>query len=396
MKEYPSPGADRRELTILMPCLNEEKTIGTCVAKALGFLRRRGIDGEVLVSDNGSSDGSREAAEAAGARVVQVRQRGYGSALIGGIAAAKGRYVIMGDADDSYDFSRLEGFVEALQAGADLVMGNRFRGGIAPGAMPPLHRYLGNPVLSLIGRVFFRVKIGDFHCGLRGFSRDRVLALGLASPGMEFATELVAKAALANYDVREVPTTLQPDGRGRAPHLRTWRDGWRHLIFMLLFTPRWLFLFPGLLLTAAGLFGMAWLAQGPQAFGHLGLGIHSMLYSSAAVVLGTQMLQFALLAKWIAALAGIMPEPAWITQARKVARVELGLLIGLVVFGAGFGWSFGLFDEWRRAGYSALDPSSMMRSVIPAVTMMILGVQAMAGSLLAGAVQLAWKALRSR
>ncbi|HEX2543246.1 MAG TPA: glycosyltransferase family 2 protein [Ramlibacter sp.] len=396
MKQYPSPGSDRKELTILMPCLNEERTIGTCIAKAIGFLERCGIDGEVLVADNGSTDGSRELAEAAGARVVQVQQRGYGSALIGGIAAAKGRFVIMGDADDSYDFSRLEGFVESLRAGADLVMGNRFRGGIAPGAMPPLHRYVGNPVLSLIGRVFFRIKVGDFHCGLRGFSRERVLALGLASPGMEFATELVAKAAMAGYDVREVPTSLQPDGRGRAPHLRTWRDGWRHLIFMLLFTPRWLFLYPGILATALGAVGIAWLARGPLVFDHVGLDVHSMLYFSAALVLGTQMIQFALIAKWIAALAGIVNEPGWITQTKKVARVELGLMIGLAVFASGFGWSFALFDEWRRAGYSALDPQSMMRAVIPAVTLMILGVQAMAGSLLAGAVQLAWKALKNR
>jgi glycosyltransferase involved in cell wall biosynthesis len=396
MKHYPSPGADRKELTILMPCLNEEKTLETCVGKALAFLERCGIDGEVLVSDNGSTDRSRELAEAAGARVVRVSQPGYGAALIGGIAAAKGRFVIMGDADDSYDFSRLDSFVESLRAGADLVMGNRFQGGIAPGAMPPLHRYLGNPALSLIGRVFFRVRVGDFHCGLRGFSRERVLALGLASPGMEFATELVAKAAMAGYDVREVPTTLQPDGRGRPPHLRTWRDGWRHLIFMLLITPRWLFLFPGVFLTAVGAIGMAWLARGPLFFEHVGLGVHSMLYASAAVVLGMQLLHFAVLAKWIATLAGIVSEPGWMAHARKVARVEIGLLLGLGVAVSGVLWSVSLFNDWRSAGYSDLDPQEMMRSVIPAVTMMILGVQAMAGSLLAGALQIVWKTLKSR
>jgi glycosyltransferase involved in cell wall biosynthesis len=384
------------ELTILLPCLNEEKTVEACVAKARSFLQRRGIDGEVLVSDNGSTDRSREIAQEAGARVTQVPQRGYGAALIAGISQARGRYVIMGDADDSYDFSRLDGFVDSLRAGADLVMGNRFRGGIEGGAMPPLHRYLGNPVLSLLGRMFFRVKVGDFHCGLRGFVRDRTLALGLASPGMEFATELVAKAALAGYDVREVPTTLARDGRGRPPHLRTWRDGWRHLIFMLLFTPRWLFLYPGIVATVLGALGIAWLGRGPLVFKHVGLDVHSMLYFSAALVLGTQLIQFALIAKWIAALAGIVSEPAWIAQTRKVARVELGLVIGLFVFLAGLGWSIALFEEWRRAGYSALDPQNVMRGVIPAVTLMILGVQAMAGSLLAGAVQLAWKALKNR
>ncbi|MGE4240226.1 glycosyltransferase family 2 protein [Ramlibacter sp.] len=384
------------ELTILMPCLNEARTLPACIAKAKAFLARSGIDGEILIGDNGSTDGSREVAEGLGARVVRVEQRGYGAALLGGIAAARGRFVIMGDGDDSYDFSRLDGFVDALRSGADLVMGNRFRGGILPGAMPPLHRYLGNPVLSLVGRVFFRVDVGDFHCGLRGFRRDRMLKLGLASPGMEFATEMVAKAALARYDIREVPTTLSPDGRNRPPHLRTWRDGWRHLIFMLLFTPRWLFLFPGLLLTAVGAVGLAWLARGPIVFEYVGLDVHSMLYFSAALILGTQMVQFAVLAKWMAALAGIVDEPTWIVAAKRFARVEWGLALGFFVFVAGLAWSAELFATWRGAGYSSLDPQSMMRSVIPAVTMMILGVQAMAGSLLAGAVQLAWKALKSR
>src|SRR5579872_4554372 len=228
-----------------MPCLNEAETVATCVRKAIGFLAESGISGEVLVADNGSTDGSQALATEAGARVVPVTDKGYGNALMGGIMAAQGKYIIMGDADDSYDFTNLMPFVEELRKGADLVMGNRFAGGIAPGAMPPLHKYLGNPVLSFIGRLFFRSKIGDFHCGLRGFNRDSVMALNLQATGMEFASELVVKATLARQKIAEVPTTLAKDGRSRAPHLRTWRDGWRHLRFLLLFSPRWLFFIPG-------------------------------------------------------------------------------------------------------------------------------------------------------
>src|SRR5579859_209069 len=236
------------ELTVVMPCLNEAETVATCVRKAVTFIADSGISGEVVVADNGSTDGSRELAEDAGARVVPIPEKGYGNALMGGILAARGEYVIMGDADDSYDFTKLMPFVNELRGGADLVMGNRFKGGIEPGAMPPLHRYLGNPVLSFVGRLFFGSKIGDFHCGLRGFSRDSVMALNLQATGMEFASEMVVKATLAKQHIAEVPTTLAKDGRSRPPHLNTWRDGWRHLRFLLLFAPRWLFLFPGLAL----------------------------------------------------------------------------------------------------------------------------------------------------
>ena len=384
------------ELTILIPCLNEAQTLPSCVAKAKAFIERTSIVAEVLVSDNGSTDGSQELARSLGARVVDARERGYGAALITGIQAASGRFVIMGDGDDSYDFSQLEGFVDKLRQGADLVMGNRFKGGIAPGAMPPLHRYLGNPILSWLGRSFFRVNVGDFHCGLRGFSRDAMLRLGLVSPGMEFATEMVAKAALAGYSIREVPTTLSPDGRNRPPHLRTWRDGWRHLLFMLLFTPRWLFLIPGIFLAGGGFFGMAMLAGGPQTLGPMGLDVHSMLYFSAAVIIGAQLVQFALLVKWIAVVAGIVREPAWVTQARHHTSVEFGLIVGALVFFAGLAWSLALVSDWRTTGFSALDPQSTMRSVIPAVTMMALGVQAAASALLAGALQLAWKTSRNK
>ena len=255
------------ELSVVMPCLNEEKTLGICIEKALGCFRASGIVGEVIIADNGSTDRSCEIATELGARVVHVANKGYGSALQGGIAAAAGTYVIMGDADDSYDFSALDDFVASLREGTDLVMGNRFRGGIEPGAMPPLHRYLGNPVLSFIGRLFFPATTGDFHCGLRGFNRERILSLGLSCSGMEFASEMVVKASLAGFSIDEVPTKLHRDGRDRPPHLNSWRDGWRHLRFLLLFSPRWMFLYPGLGLLTIGVLLSTRLALGPLEIG---------------------------------------------------------------------------------------------------------------------------------
>ncbi len=374
------------ELTILMPCLNEAATLPVCIEKARAFLVRAGVAGEVLVSDNGSTDGSRAIAEAHGARVVHTSQRGYGAALMNGIAHARCRYVVMGDADDSYDFSRLDAYLAALRGGAELVMGNRFQGGIAPGAMPFLHRYLGNPVLSFIGRLFFRVPIRDFHCGLRGFSREAVLRLGLVTPGMEFASEMVAKAALAGLRLAEVPTTLQPDGRGRPPHLRTWRDGWRHLRFLLLFCPRWLFLYPGLLLASTGAVGLALLTSGPVQLLGVGLGVHSQLYMGAATVLGAQLVQLAFLTKWLGVLSGIVPVPPWLARSQRYLSVELGLLAGAGAFLLGLVWSLRLVLDWGLAGFGALDPLDAMRYAIPAVTLMILGVQAAAGAMFAAAL----------
>lgn len=255
------------ELTILMPCLNESETLATCIMKAKAYLERSGVDGEVLIADNGSTDGSQEIARSLGARVVDVAQKGYGAALLGGIAAARGKYTIMGDADDSYDFSSLQVFVDKLRQGVDLVMGNRFKGGIAPGAMPPLHRYLGNPVLSWIGRLFFRISIGDFHCGLRGFNTEAIRRCGLKTTGMEFASEMVVKASLYGLSMAEVPTTLAKDGRSRPPHLRTWRDGWRHLCFLLTYAPHWLYMYPALALMGVGLLGVLLLLSGPLSVG---------------------------------------------------------------------------------------------------------------------------------
>lgn len=378
------------ELTILMPCLNEARTVGACVKAARGYLDDMAIAGEVLVADNGSTDGSVKVALDAGARVIQVAQRGYGAALIAGIDAARGRFVVMGDADGSYDFSGLSGYVDRLRAGADLVMGNRFRGGVAPGAMPFLHRYLGNPVLSFIGRLFFRTSIGDFHCGLRGFAKASMQRLGLVSGGMEFASEMVAKAALARLRIEEVPTTLRPDGRDRPPHLRTWRDGWRHLRFLLLFCPRWLFLYPGLALFLVGGSGLALLSHGTLQVAALGLDIHSLLYMAGATILGAQLVQLAVLTKWVGVLAGIVPKPQWLQRIEGVASLEAGLLASAALLLAGLAWSVWLVSAWGATGFGALDPRVAMRGAIPAVTLMILGMQAGAGALFAGALQAAW------
>jgi glycosyltransferase involved in cell wall biosynthesis len=377
------------DLTILMPCLSEAATVATCVAKARTFLERSGIRGEVLVADNGSTDGSQIAAERAGARVVHVGRRGYGAALAGGIAEARGRYIIMGDADDSYDFARLDAFVEKLRAGYPLVMGNRFDGGIEPGAMPRLHRYLGNPVLSFIGRLFFRARIGDFHCGLRGFDREALLALGLRTRGMEFASEMVVKAALAGWRIAEVPTRLHRDGRGRASHLRSWRDGWRHLRFLLIFSPRWLFLYPGCALLAAGIALTTALYFTPMKLLGAGLDIHSMLYASAGVLLGMQLCLFSLFARVSAQTAGLLPRRPALDRLLRLLTLERGLLAGAATALCGLLWSAFAFWQWREAGFGALDPRVVMRDTIPAATLMVAGMEVMLASFLLSVLK--WK-----
>jgi hypothetical protein len=378
-----------KELTILMPCLDEAATVGTCVEKARAFLRRASIEGEVLVADNGSSDDSRARAEQAGARVVEVAERGYGAALAAGIAAARGRFVIMGDADDSYDFGRLEAFVEKLRQGYPLVMGNRFRGGIRPGAMPPLHRYLGNPVLSFIGRLLFRAAVGDFHCGLRGFDRTAVRSLDLRTKGMEFASELVVKAALAGWRIAEVPITLHPDGRSRPPHLRSWRDGWRHLRFLLLFSPRWLFLYPGVALLALGTSLTAVLYFSPLRVGEAGLDIHSMLYASAGALLGMQLCLFGLFARVSAQNAGLLPRQPGLDRVLRALTLERGLIAGFGAALCGFVWSAAAFWQWREAGFGALEPRVVMRDTIPAAALMVGGMEIMLASFLLSL--LTWK-----
>ena len=371
-----------------MPCLNEAATVGTCVAKARGFLARAGIAGEVLVADNGSDDGSAALAESGGARVIVVAERGYGAALNAGIGAARGRYVIMGDADDSYDFSRLDAFVDKLRAGHPLVMGNRFKGGIRRGAMPPLHRYLGNPVLSFIGRLFFNTKVGDFHCGLRGFDRKAVMTLDLRTPGMEFASELIVKAALAGWSVAEVPTTLDPDRRGRPPHLRSWRDGWRHLRFLLLFSPRWLFLYPGLALLLVGVSMTTALYFSPLHVGRFGLDVHSMLYASAGALLGVQLCLFALFARVSAQLAGLLPPQPRMQRLLRWVTLERGLLFGVGIALLGLVWSAEAFWRWRETGFGALDPRVVMRDTIPAAALMVAGMELFLASFLLSVLRL--------
>lgn len=362
------------ELTILMPCLNEAETLAVCIRKARAFLASSGVHGEVVIADNGSTDGSREIAVAEGARLVDIPLKGYGAALMGGIKAARGRYVVMGDADDSYDFSALMPFVEQLRQGSDLVMGNRFRGGIAPGAMPFLHRYLGNPVLSFLGRLFFGVKAGDFHCGLRGFDRARIIALGLSTTGMEFASEMVVKASLAEYRIDEVPTTLSRDGRSRPPHLRTWRDGWRHLRFLLLHSPRWLFLIPGLLLAALGAVVMAIIAlTGSLRVGAISFDIHTLTYAGAGIVLGVQMVLFSVLTKLMGIRNGWLPDAGIGKRLLEVLTLERCLVVAAIIFASGLLMSVHAVQLWAGQGFGELDPGQTMRWVIPSVILMAVG-----------------------
>jgi len=368
------------ELTVLMPCLNEAETVVTCVRKADGFLREHGIDGEIVVADNGSTDGSQRLAEEAGARVVAVSAKGYGNALMGGIVAARGRYIIMGDADDSYDFTALMPFVSALRDGADLVMGNRFKGGIAPGAMRALHRYLGNPGLSFIGRLFFRVKIGDFHCGLRGFRRDSMLALGLQATGMEFASEMVVKSTLARLRVVEVPTTLSPDGRSRPPHLRSWRDGWRHLRFLLLFSPRWLFLIPGMALLVFGLLIGVAVVPGPLYIGAIGFDVDTLVGASAMVVIGFQAVQFALFTKIYASAEGFLPQDRWARRALRVWSLERGLVTGVLLGVAGLAGALVSISQWKVARFGPLDPAHSLRLMVPSATALVVSCQVIFGT----------------
>ena len=374
------------ELTVLMPCLNEAETIATCVSKAREFLSRSGVCGEVVVADNGSTDGSIEKAVAAGARVVHVPRRGYGSALLAGIEAARGEFVIMGDADDSYDFGNLDGFLAELRSGADLVMGNRFVGGIQAGAMPLLHKYLGNPVLSFLGRLFYRSSIGDFHCGLRGFRRRSILALGLRAPGMEFASEMIVRATLDGLRISEVPTVLSRDGRSRPPHLRTWRDGWRHLRFLLLLSPRWLFLYPGMALLALSIMLQSVIATGPIMIAGLGLDIHTMLYATGFGLIGVQLVVFAVIARAIALSRGLLPMTGQFERFVAAFTIERGLLLGAAIGLMGFGFALYTLALWHSAHLAALDPTIVMRRAIPAVGLTISGAQLIFGSFVVGLI----------
>lgn len=377
------------ELTILMPCLDEAETIGVCVWKAKRYLARAGIRGEVLVADNGSTDGSQTIAEGLGARVVTVSERGYGAALQGGIAAARGRYVIMGDADDSYDFSALDDFVEKLRGGADLVMGNRFAGGIEKGAMPFLHRYLGNPVLSFLGRLFFSTGARDFHCGLRGFRTDSMRELALRTTGMEFASEMVVRAALSGLAIEEVPTTLKPDGRSRPPHLKTWRDGWRHLKFLLMYNPRWLFFIPGAALAGLGMLLAMALFLGPlQITGHLSLDFNSFVAACFMLVTGIQLVTFGALSRHYAARTGMLPATPgadWLSRNistdRLAAAAGAALLAGLLLFGSAL-WA------WTSRGFGPLADPGIPRIVTLGLTLVVIGLQLFFSAFLLGVLEI--------
>ncbi|HEY6254944.1 MAG TPA: glycosyltransferase family 2 protein [Xanthobacteraceae bacterium] len=372
------------ELSILMPCLNEAETLAVCIRKARRFLEASGVTGEVLIADNGSTDNSRAIAEAEGARVVQVERRGYGAALLAGIAAARGRFVIMGDADDSYDFLGLMPFLEKLRGGTDLVMGNRFRGGIAPGAMPFLHRFLGNPVISFLGRLFFAIKIGDFNCGLRGCARDRILALKLQATGMEFASEMVVRSALAGYDIAEVPTTLRKDGRSRPPHLRTWSDGWRHLRFLLMFSPTWLFLYPGLVLVVFGIVGSLFLLPGTVYIGSVGIDIHTFIVACIAILLGLQCITFSIIARRYGMATGFIPASPHLASLLETWTLERVLIIacGLVLLGlVGLLWCVSV---WAASGFGPLQYAALLRVLVLSLTAIAAAMQLAFAAFLAG------------
>ena len=348
-------------ISIVMPCLNEAETLAVCIRKALAAITASGVSGEIIIADNGSTDGSLAIAAAEGARIVNVPIRGYGAALFAGFEAAHGKYILMADADDSYDFSHLPRFLAALDAGADLVVGNRFQGGIKPGAMPLLHRYLGNPVLSYLGRLLFRIPVGDFHCGIRAFRKDAFLRMNLRTTGMEFASEMIVKSSLLGQKITEVPTTLSPDGRSRAPHLRTWRDGWRHLRFLLLYSPRWLFLYPGLAATLVGFLVTIWLLPAKRAIGLMLIGVHISVFAVSAKVFGMR--------------EGFLPDDPKFQRLFLYFQLESGLLLGIFFLLAGFIAMAYAVVVWRQASFGNLSPTHMLRLVLPAAASLMLGVE---------------------
>jgi glycosyltransferase involved in cell wall biosynthesis len=375
------------KLTILLPCLNEAETIATCVEKSIISLNRLKVTGEVLVVDNGSTDGSQQIAVSAGARVVESDVKGYGAALIKGIADAKSEFVIMGDSDDSYALDELSLFLSSLEAGSDLVIGNRFAGGIHPGAMPWLHKYLGNPVLSWIGRLFFKISIGDFHCGLRGFKLSKVRDLNLRSTGMEFASEMIVKASLSGFKIDEVPTTLMPDGRSRPPHLRTWRDGWRHLIFLLAASPRWLFLYPGAFLFLIGCLGMLATIRGPISIIGLEFSLNSFFIFIGLALAGIQTLYFGILARIFSSNYGILPKTSSITRFESKFTLERGIALGLFLITSSIALSVLLLSFWSGNSIDGVDEASALKLSGLIVLISSFGIQTLFASFFASILQ---------
>jgi glycosyltransferase involved in cell wall biosynthesis len=363
------------EVSIVMPCLNEAETLATCIRKAFSFFQEEGINGEVVIADNGSTDGSLEIAHSEKATIVNVAEKGYGSALRGGIEAAKGTYIIMGDADDSYDFTNLMPYVLKLREGNDLVMGNRFKGGIKKGAMPFLHKYLGNPVLSFIGRLFFKSNIGDFHCGLRGFSKEAYSKMGLKTTGMEFASEMIVKASLKNMKIAEVPTILSPAGRSRPPHLNTWRDGWRHLRFLVLYSPNWLFLIPGMLMMLFGSIASSILIMGPLTIGTVNFDVHTLLFTSGTLLIGFQFILFYGLTKVFTVENELLPKSRKYDRLFKFINLEKGLITGILMVITGIILSILAYNNWQHLSFGNINNNNIFRIVIPAITLMLLGIQ---------------------
>ncbi len=382
------------EVSVVLPCLDEAQTLAACIDTIKNALKLHDLVGEIIVSDNGSVDESREIALQGGARIVPVKDRGYGSALRGGIAAAKGKYIVFGDADGSYDFMDVPRLVAKLREGDDLVMGNRFKGKIHDGAMPLLHRYLGNPVLSALGRLFFGVQVGDFHCGLRGFSKAAFQTMELRSTGMEFASEMVIKAALCGLRIGEIPIELRPDGRNRPPHLRTWRDGWRHLRFMMVMCPRWLFWLPGLVLFCVSLLLAIALELGALFVGPMRFSIHTLLVAGTGMIVAVQLMTFAIYTERLAGLIGLRGTPKRSRVGLARVSLEHGLVAGLLLVVIGFGLLTWQTMAWRDIGFGPLDPEVTMRVVIPAVVCITHGFQVGFGSFFLSFLNLAELQLR--
>lgn len=379
------------QLTILMPCLNEAETLATCIKKANKWIAESGVAAEVVIADNGSTDGSQDIAQSLGARVVPVKERGYGAALFHGSMAAAGEWIIMGDSDDSYDFSKLDAFVEKLKQGYDLVMGNRFLGGIAPGAMPWKNKYIGNPVLTWIGRLLFKCPAKDFHCGLRAFRKDAFLKMDLRTTGMEYASEMVIKATLFKMKIAEVPTTLSKDGRSRPPHLRPWRDGWRHLRFMLLFSPRWLFIIPGLTLALISLVVYLALLAGPLKIGEVSFDVHTLFFAGAGIILGYLSFSLGVVARMFGIREGLLGEHAVLEKVRTSPVLEIGGIAGLalIVFGLVSGGC--ALAEWGQQNFGALSSQGLLRQVSFSTVLILSGGVTLMTSLLIGFLALPTK-----